>query len=285
VVRHLSHRIAVMYLGELVELATSERLFAAPSHPYTRALLSAIPVPDPRREKRRVLLAGDIPSPLNPPSGCRFHTRCPAVMERCRSDAPPLYLLEPGHPVRCLHAEGLNGDGAFRELDQRIEQQIAKNAATASKGPARPLSPAGRGSERPAASAEKKRPLPAPLAWLAVRPLHRRAVFVLSLVLCVLAVRAFINEARRYTAARELEALVGEILERERVTQALPASLDDLGWRLPPIVGGTRAVDPWGRNLVYRVLGSAAVKGARFEVASLGADGVPSADDLVRGRK
>jgi oligopeptide/dipeptide ABC transporter ATP-binding protein len=285
VVRHLSHRIAVMYLGELVELATSERLFAAPSHPYTRALLSAIPVPDPKREKHRVLLSGDIPSPLNPPSGCRFHTRCPAVMERCRSHAPPLFLLEPGHPVRCLHAEGLSGDGAFRELDERIEQQIAKNAKSAGKTPVRPLSPAGRGSDRPDHVAEEKRPLPPALGWLAARPWHRRTLVAVALLLLVVTVGAIRDGARRRAAARALEALVHEISERERVTQALPENLDDLGWRLPPIVGGTRAVDPWGRPLVYRVLGSAAVKGARFEVKSLGPDGVPSADDLVRGRK
>jgi oligopeptide/dipeptide ABC transporter ATP-binding protein len=285
VVRHLSHRIAVMYLGELVELASSERLFQAPSHPYTRALLSAIPVPDPKREKRRILLAGDIPSPLNPPSGCRFHTRCPAVMDRCRSDPPELYLLEPGHPVRCLHAEGLRGDGAFRELDQRIEAQIAKNAASAAAAPARPLSPGGRGSDRPDQSVQPKRPPPPALAWLAARPLHRRALTAVVLVLLVLGVSALRSSSRRRDAARELDALVGEILARERVTQALPQSLDELGWRLPPIVGGTRAVDPWGRELVYRVLGTGGVKGARFELSSLGPDGVPSRDDLVRGRK
>jgi oligopeptide/dipeptide ABC transporter ATP-binding protein len=247
--------------------------------------LSAIPVPDPKREKRRILLAGDIPSPLNPPPGCRFHTRCPAVMDRCRSDPPELYLPEPGHPVRCLHAEGLSGDGAFRELDQRIEAQIAKNAASAAAAPARPLSPGGRGSDRPDQSVHPKRPPPRALAWIAARPLHRRALMAVVLVLFVLGISAVRSSSRRREAARELDALVGEILARERVTQSLPQSLDELGWRLPPIVGGTRAVDPWGRELVYRVLGKGAVKGARFELSSLGPDGVPSRDDLVRGRK
>jgi oligopeptide transport system ATP-binding protein len=284
VVRHLSHRIAVMYLGELAELTTSERLFQAPSHPYTRALLSAIPVPDPKRQKRRILLVGDIPSPLNPPSGCRFHTRCPAVMDRCRTDPPELFLLEEGHHVRCLHAEGLSGEGAYRELDQRIERRIAENAASGGARPPRPLSPAGRGSDRPDRAPLPERPRPPLLAWLAARPLRRRAAVVVALVLLALVVGAVRNGSRKRAAARELEALVGEILERERVTASLPESLDDLGWRLPPIVGGTRAVDPWGRPLVYRVLG-AAEKGARFEVASLGPDGVPSTDDLVRGRR
>jgi oligopeptide/dipeptide ABC transporter ATP-binding protein len=284
VVRHLSHRIAVMYLGELAEVASSERLFAAPSHPYTRALLSAIPVPDPKREKRRILLAGDIPSPLNPPSGCRFHTRCPAVMERCRTDVPPLHLLEEGHHVRCLHAEGLSGERAFRELEQRIEQRIAENAASAAARPARPLSPGGRGSDRPDLAREPERPRPRALAWLSARPHHRRAVIALSLLLLVLAVGAARNGSRKRSAARVLDALVAEILERERVTDALPKDLDELGWRLPPIVGGVRPIDPWGRPLGYRVLGAAA-KGARFEVTSLGPDGVPSTDDLVRGRK
>jgi hypothetical protein len=105
------------------------------------------------------------------------------------------------------------------------------------------------------------------------------------LVLVVLVVGALRDHSEKRAAARELDALVGEILERERVTQALPESLDELGWRLPPIFGGNRAVDPWGRALVYRVLGGAAVKGARFELTSLGPDGVPSPDDLVRGRK
>jgi oligopeptide/dipeptide ABC transporter ATP-binding protein len=285
VVRHLSHRIAVMYLGELVELAASDRLFQEPSHPYTRALLSAIPVPDPKREKRRVLLAGDIPSPLNPPSGCRFHTRCPAVMERCRSDAPPLYALAPGHHVRCLHADGLSGLGAFRELDERIERRVAENAAAAGTAAARPLSPSGRGSERPDRTDEPKPSPSAALTWLSERPAYRHALFALSLVLLALLVGAVRNGVRKRAAARELDAIVAEILERERVTQALPENLDDLGWRLPPIVGGTRAVDPWGRALEYRALGAAASKGTPFEVSSRGPDGVRSADDLVRRRK
>jgi len=90
VVRHISHRVAVMYLGHIVELATRDGLFADPRHPYTEILLSAVPVPDPRNPARRILLQGDPPSPANPPSGCRFHTRCPLVQDICRREAPEL---------------------------------------------------------------------------------------------------------------------------------------------------------------------------------------------------
>jgi len=105
VVRHVSDRVAVMYLGQIVEQAPSEQLFGAPAHPYTKALLSAIPVPDPRRRPERIVLSGDVPSPAKPPPGCRFHTRCPAVMPRCSREAPPVYRVGEGHEVRCFLAD------------------------------------------------------------------------------------------------------------------------------------------------------------------------------------
>jgi oligopeptide/dipeptide ABC transporter ATP-binding protein len=105
VVRHVSDRVAVMYLGQIVEQAPATALFTAPAHPYTKALLSAIPVPDPRRRPERIILTGDVPSPAHPPSGCRFHTRCPAVMPRCSREAPPVYRVGAGHEVRCFLAE------------------------------------------------------------------------------------------------------------------------------------------------------------------------------------
>jgi len=101
VVRHISHRIAVMYLGEIVETARSDDLFARPLHPYTQALLSAVPVPDPTRQRTRIVLEGDVPTPVNPPSGCHFHPRCRYAEEVCKRDAPGITDAGEGHTFRC----------------------------------------------------------------------------------------------------------------------------------------------------------------------------------------
>ena len=119
VVQHISHKVGVMYLGQMVEMAEAETLFAAPKHPYTRALMSAVPVPDPQSNTQRIVLSGDVPSPLSPPSGCPFHTRCPEAMPKCKTAEPDNHNCasqEQPHWVRChLYAPEHVGLGATQD--------------------------------------------------------------------------------------------------------------------------------------------------------------------------
>ncbi|MBI9049891.1 MAG: dipeptide ABC transporter ATP-binding protein [Anaerolineaceae bacterium] len=105
VVEHISDRVAVMYLGKIAEIASRDDIFNNPLHPYTIALLSAIPIPDPTHKRERIMLEGDVPSPLNPPNGCRFHPRCQYATERCKQEIPELRELRPDHRVACHEAE------------------------------------------------------------------------------------------------------------------------------------------------------------------------------------
>ncbi|MBT3098952.1 ABC transporter ATP-binding protein, partial [Streptomyces sp. CBG30] len=134
VVRHISDVIGVMYLGGLVEEAPSDALYAGPRHPYTKALMSAVPVPDPEVEDRRerILLHGDLPSPANPPAGCRFHTRCPWVQEtKCATERPPLLDTGDGHRVACHFTAEIEAGTVKQTLATGIEAVVATEAVAA----------------------------------------------------------------------------------------------------------------------------------------------------------
>jgi oligopeptide/dipeptide ABC transporter ATP-binding protein len=134
VVKHIADRVAVMNLGVIVETADAQVLFASPRHPYSRALLSAIPVPKPRAKRSRILLQGEMPSALNPPSGCRFHTRCPYVMERCRVEPPPLLADSTGHATACHRTAELPPADAIVPADGGFSPSLERLVAAFSGG-------------------------------------------------------------------------------------------------------------------------------------------------------
>ncbi|NYV74839.1 ABC transporter ATP-binding protein [Streptomyces sp. UH6] len=164
VVRHVSDRIAVMYLGKIVELADRNSLYRSPMHPYTKALMSAVPIPDPSRKaakSERILLQGDVPSPIAPPSGCRFHTRCWKATEVCRTTEPPLLELRPGQRVACHHPENFEDQApqdtvllsAAKEAAELVPDAVLEESTSAAVVAERE-SGTGEGSEGSAGSGE-----------------------------------------------------------------------------------------------------------------------------------
>lgn len=298
VVRHISHRVMVMYLGQVVELGPTREIFDQAAHPYTRALLSAVPSADPRRRPERVVLHGDVPSPLNPPSGCRFHTRCPAVFERCSVDAPGLYTLGTSRrTVRCFHAEGLEEVPDWHaQLERRLlDAQRRHNAGSKDEADRRELEEERVGVSEPAPGED---PPWATETWSLEgadsasgsrgegaspgggAPSLARRMTLLTLLGCALlgALLLAVGVARTAQTQRELQALASELEGYRATTGQYPASLGELGYRLGFVFGTRRAVDPWGSPYQY----GQEPNQATVELWSNGADRTPGTRDDVR---
>lgn len=260
VVRHVSDRIAVMYLGQIVELAATETLFREPVHPYTRALLSAIPVPNPTRRSERIVLQGDVPSPMAPPPGCRFHTRCPAVMERCRREMPPAVEVEGGHVVRCFLADPSAADWRAATDQRRREAEAAQVARAPKPGSSMPLRSSG--------APEDEAPVPPALTG------GLTAVLALGLILLAIVVWPGTRHAQ---ARDQLAGLSRELHAFAETTGGLPTALDELGWRLHEVFEGGQPTDPWGAAWQYER------QGEGFSLSSRGPDGRPGGGDDVAG--
>ena len=279
VVRHISHRVMVMYLGQVVELGNTADLFARAAHPYTRALLSAVPVADPRQKPARVVLEGDVPSPLDPPSGCRFHTRCPAAFDRCPKEEPKLYPLGTSRTVRCFHAEGLaDTEEWYEPLVARLEaaQQRRRGASETASEPEHDAPASANLEEDDWATASLVPPSSAgPADELQSWP-RRLAVWALLCLTVVGGVQASRTAAKAASARRDLAALASEVRGYRATVGALPATIEALGFRTGFVFGRNKPNDPWRNPYRYEV------EGAGFVVLSHGPDGqLGTKDDVV----
>lgn len=311
VVRHIADDVAVMYLGQIVESAPTDVLFETPAHPYSRALLSSIPLPDPSRRSRRTVLEGDVPTPLDPPSGCRFRTRCPAVMERCRHEEPPAFAVEDHHRVKCWHAEGLAEEPDwFARIEERIaaESTPATRVSEAAPSAEVPHRAATSGAQSRAVGqrAAARRSLLRRLAGAAAgaagvslllgRPVLAGLLAALglslgrlagvpvaglgaaagALVVCAGLGFALAAYQRDRAAEVQLAGLHRAIAAFIDVRGHPPARLADLGWRLPALFAGDELEDPWGSVWSYRAPGEG---GRAYDLTSRGPDGAPGGGD------
>jgi oligopeptide/dipeptide ABC transporter ATP-binding protein len=302
VVRHISQRVMVMYLGQVVELGPTREIFERAAHPYTRALLSAVPVADPRRKPQRVVLHGDVPSPLAPPSGCRFHTRCPAVFERCSREVPALYTLgTSGRTVRCFHSEGLEqapdwyeqvvrriseAEQAQAERNRQAVDIVARNLAVLEQQRLQPEPPLDETFVREDANGDGPS-----VDSEGVGRRHRGMLALVALVVLVVGGSLVRDVARHSRAQRELRALAFEVEDYKRVSGAYPNSLGELGYRLGFVFGTRRANDPWGTpyqyNAAQQLDDASAGSPARASTPAVvlwsnGPDGAPATRDDLR---